>query len=511
MMTRWMKTSWLAGLAATGALTLGLTGFSPAQSQGERTQSTFTIPPAQELLRIEVDTPEQVRVNNDFEYSIRVTNTSDDVVLHDVRIAQKAQKGFEIESAQVQKKDQQQGNQQQGNQQQGNQQQGNQQQGNQQQSADQQKGQNEKQSQDEKKSQSDSKQKGQSEKKSQGDSQQKGREDASQNDQKQSQSKGKSEWTISQLEPGETRTIRVKASSENEGEQQMCLMVKSFTPALCLTTTFTRPELKVALDLPEKANVCEPFDIEYYIKNTGTGAVETLTVKSDLPDGLTLEDGSKKINFEVDGLDPEEVRKFVATVMASKAGSYSTRGVVTAPGGLKARSKKWSVDVRAADLAVAIDGPGRVHIDREATYTVRVSNNGDAPARDTSLMLQFPQTADLVSTGEIRESDQNVASSGNQSGSGETRTAAYRGAGSGQDKQESGDQKQQDQKQQDQEKSEPADEQWNLGDLKPGQTREVEVTLRPEEARKMQIEAVAVHLCGGKEKSEKIRSTAATM
>ena len=473
-MTRWTNRRWLAGLATMIALTSGLSSLTWGQSQGDRTQSTLLVPPAQELLRIEVDTPDQVRVNNEFEYSIRVTNQSDSVVLHDIRIAQKTQDGFEIESAQIQKKEQHQESDQSAEpSKQGN---------------DQQVKSGESKSQNKKQGKDGSREKGQDE------------------------SAGRNAWTISQLEPGETRTIRVTASSENEGDQQMCLMVKSFTPALCVTTTFTKPELQVAVDLPEKANVCEPFEIEYYIKNTGTGAVETLTVQSDLPEGLTLEDGSRKVNFDVDGLEPDQVRKFAATVMAKEPGEYSTRGIVTAPGGLTARSKKWSVDVRAAELAVAIDGPNRVHIDREATYTVRVSNNGDATARDASLMLRFPQSVGLVSTGQVQKSDETVASSDSQGGNGaQTRTAAYRGDGSSQEngREQEGDGQTASESSGDQ-ASEPADEQWDLGDLGPGETREVQVTLRPDEARKMQIEAVARHMCGGEEKSEPVDTIAGT-
>lgn len=41
---------------------------------------------------------------------------------------------------------------------------------------------------------------------------------------------------IAILKPGESRTIHVKASADEEGDLRSCLAIVNYTPALCLTS-----------------------------------------------------------------------------------------------------------------------------------------------------------------------------------------------------------------------------------------------------------------------------------
>ena len=50
------------------------------------------------LIMLRADMPDQVRVGEQFTYSVNVTNSSDNVVLHDIKLKQKKAKGFTVES-----------------------------------------------------------------------------------------------------------------------------------------------------------------------------------------------------------------------------------------------------------------------------------------------------------------------------------------------------------------------------------------------------------------------------
>lgn len=420
---------------------------------------SLDFPGNQRMLQLRVEAPESVRVRNDFEYDIHVTNTTDNVILRDVQIAQESSKGVEIEAAHV------------------GAQSNEQKKSDKKQSAKKQKQAEKKQQQAEKKQQQAEKQQQQAEKKQQS-----------------SQSRQKT-WTINELKPGETKVIHVTAASDKEGQAEMCLMVKSYTPALCFTTNVVKPQLDLVMKTPEEAIICQPFEIEYFVRNPGSGDLKKLQLNVQLPEGLELTNGKKSIEFPIDGLEAEGVRKFVANVVARKAGEFSTRATATAPNDLKARSEKRSIKIRAPQLAVAVNGPDRVYLERDATYTLMVTNHGDAPARDATLMLHFPQSAGLVSTGQIQDTEEKVAKK-------------QQGKAKSDAKSKKGEQKKQAETKTS--SSEYADETWEIGALQPGETKMVQVTLSPSDAEKMQLKAVATHICGPESKSEEVTAMANT-
>jgi len=63
-------------------------------------------------------------------------------------------------------------------------------------------------------------------------------------------------------------------------------------------------------------------------------------------------------------------------------------------------------DVIAPDLKVAIDGPNRRYLDREATFTMSVANPGTAPAKNVELVAQLPPGLKFVSTNNSGHYDQ---------------------------------------------------------------------------------------------------------
>jgi hypothetical protein len=80
------------------------------------------------------------------------------------------------------------------------------------------------------------------------------------------------EWTISMLELGESRAIDVTAVSDTEGNAESCIMLRAFTPVLCMSTRFVAPQLELVKQTPSKASLCGPIEFEYIIKNTGSGS-----------------------------------------------------------------------------------------------------------------------------------------------------------------------------------------------------------------------------------------------
>lgn len=369
----------------------------PAQAKQAAGAETLRLPPEKPFVEVTVQAPKEVRVGQSFDYQIRVQNNSENVALHDLVIAQHAGAGFEIESSEVREnasasRDQQ-----------------SQKSGQQQQQA----------KEGEKPEQAAAKQ--QKSDSGQREQDQAKRDNAKSGNAKQRRSRGDgSSWKIDRLMPGESQMIHVTAVSDSEGAGDLCVAVESYVPAVCLATRFTKPELEIVKQAPETANICDEIQFEYLVKNTGTGDLERFTVRDELPDGLRTVEGEAKLEFTLeDGLKAGDTRKFVARLRASDTGELTSRASVEGPGGLEARSNRAGTRVVKADLAVAIEGPQAQEVGGLANYTVRVTNNGDAPAPGAQLRVYFPRSADLVRASEPSKTGgdltQGLASSGRSS------------------------------------------------------------------------------------------------
>lgn len=485
-----------------GATALMVCGAAQAQEQARQRNeraaasgASLTLPAGENLLELRVEGAQQARVGERFNYQIHVRNLSDNVMLHDVKIAQSGGEGFSIESSQIQSGQQQ---------------------------------------------PSQRREQGQAQSGAKPQSQQSKEKNESPRQSQDTQSGAKqaddrNAWTIDKLGPGQTRTISVEAASDKEGRSTMCLAVVSYTPALCIVTEFVKPDLELVKTVPEAAGLCEEIEFSYYVKNTGSGEARTFTIVDELGEGLQTVSGEPKLSFQVDGIKPGDTRKFVAKLRAKKPGEFSSRAVARQGEQVLARSPEATVQVRQAELAVAIDGPRAEEINKPLYYTIRVTNTGESVAPDVQLTLGHG-AAQLVRAGEPQRSDRAVERSQQSSGS---PTPASREASS-QRRQSSSDQERespqsaqrqsqenrqpgeqeanrnqgqnrqrnQASRQGSQEQSERASHSWRLGDLQPGETRSVSVILRGREGGEARLRAVAEFVCGVDRERQRISTVA---
>ncbi|GAA5504841.1 DUF11 domain-containing protein [Novipirellula caenicola] len=216
---------------------------------------------------------------------------------------------------------------------------------------------------------------------------------------------------IAMLNPGQSRTLEVTASADEEGELRSCLEIASYTPAICLSSKVVKPQLELTKTAPDKANRCDVIELEYAVKNGGSGDVGPFVVTDSLGDGLATIEGNSELEFKVDGLKAGDTRKFVARVYAQKAGTFSSRAEAKAKNSdLSSRSKETSTDVITADLAVNVEGPNRLYGDQMAEFTASITNTGNAPAENVQVRVLWPNKSRLLDM-----SDMSIAKQDKQS------------------------------------------------------------------------------------------------
>jgi uncharacterized repeat protein (TIGR01451 family) len=440
---------------------------------------TMTLPPASGAIEITAEAPAEARVNSDIEYRIRLRNVTDNLMLHDIVLAEGKSGTSKIESVTL--ADEKPAGPASENQQS---------QKDQKEAAAPQDEQNPQPQNDDQQNQEGQ---NQSQKKQKRQKQKKQNPKQAQSESAGLTSSGDGTWTIGVLGPGQSKTLVVKASAEQEGPAMTCLTVKSFQPAICLMTEVVKPEIQITKNAPKQAPLCEPFEIEYVITNPGTGDIDAFTLRDPLPEGLRLIDEEQKIAYKVDGLKAGDTRSFIARVVADRPGDYRSRAEAVAGEDLQARSAEVGTKVVAADLAVQIEGPTQTYVNRNLTYTAFVRNAGDAPARDARLTLRLPQqNMRLVDIGSVRTSDRQFqtraknqptnAPEAEPLGAEKAANAAEQKKAAGNDEQNS---------------PQLADARTiELGDLAPGETRQVGFVVRATEADTFPVQAAATSVCG---------------
>ena len=120
--------------------------------------------------------------------------------------------------------------------------------------------------------------------------------------------------------------------------------------------------------------------------NAGTGTAHDVKLHVNLPAGLATTDGKKVVDASLGNIAQGQIREVVAHLKAARTGSYSTQAVVKSEGDTKS-SDALSTAVRAPRLAVAVKGPEQDYVGKQLAYQVKVTNAGDAAARDAHVRV----------------------------------------------------------------------------------------------------------------------------
>ena len=205
--------------------------------------------------------------------------------------------------------------------------------------------------------------------------------------------RGRLGWNVGTLKPGDEVVIRVELVPTGEGEIGSVATV-TFAAAVTSRTRVTRPELALEVVAPKDVLIGEDLVMRIRVSNTGTGVATGVVLSNLLPVGLSHPAGGE-LEYEVGDLPPGEMRELDLELKASKAGAAVNRLVARGDGQLQVE-KQTQLAVLAPGLDVALDGPRKRYLDRQATYTVSVMNPGTAAAHEVELVTYLPQGLDFV-------------------------------------------------------------------------------------------------------------------
>lgn len=211
---------------------------------------------------------------------------------------------------------------------------------------------------------------------------------------------GTVKWSLGDLEPEETKVIRITGISGEPGEIPICADVTYHLPQLCLMTNVVQPKLAVTMHAPSEALVCDAIPVTIVASNTGSGAVKNVEIKEALPAGLKTSEGDTKVVENIGTLNPGETREISLTVRPDKTGKFTGAAKAVGEGGLSAESAPTTIVVRQPVLTIEKSGPEKRYINRKATYDITVENTGDGAAASTIIENPIPVNMSYESASE---------------------------------------------------------------------------------------------------------------
>ena len=202
-------------------------------------------------------------------------------------------------------------------------------------------------------------------------------------------------WDLGNLEPQQERTITLQLTPLQEGELGSVARV-TFQAAASVRTISTRPELKIVQKAPTQVKIGQLVEIELEISNPGTGEATGVVLQEDVPVGLEHPQGRELDNF-IGNLGPGEIRRQILRMKAVQAGTVENTIRVKGDDGLE-NYHSVPIQIVAPQLQVALSGPSRRYLERQAKYEVQIANTGTADADNIDISVQLDRGFTFVST-----------------------------------------------------------------------------------------------------------------
>ena len=195
-------------------------------------------------------------------------------------------------------------------------------------------------------------------------------------------------WTISKLEAKSRQRLRLELVPRSSRPVDLGV-TWNFKPVSALTQIEVQePKLQMSVVGPQDIQFGETKLYTISVSNPGSGDAENVVLTL-----LPISDGGGTAGVREMGVIEAGTRRTVEVELtARQAGQLAVRATASADGGLQTQAEQ-RVRVRRANLEVEVAGPSEKYAGTTARYAIKVSNTGDATARDVVAVAALPMAA----------------------------------------------------------------------------------------------------------------------
>lgn len=195
-------------------------------------------------------------------------------------------------------------------------------------------------------------------------------------------------WNLGDLGANRTEVIRVTARADEIGRADNCVTV-SYNNFLCASLPIVQPDLTIAKRATARAFTCDEIELTYRVCNPGTGVARNVVVADTLPEGLTV-GGRNSVRREFASIAPGDCEEFTVIATAARSGQFASAATATAAGDLTASSEQPQTVVVQPNLIITSECRDQVFLTLPFQHSYTVTNTGDGPSQNTSLVVTLP-------------------------------------------------------------------------------------------------------------------------
>jgi uncharacterized repeat protein (TIGR01451 family) len=195
-------------------------------------------------------------------------------------------------------------------------------------------------------------------------------------------------WELGALQPKEEKVLRMKLVAERKGDASPQAWV-TFTGSSVLHIKVREPKLAIKVQGPPKLLLGETAAFQIEVNNPGDGSTDQVKIHANLSEGLECPRGNK-IDFDIGNLAAGETRTVTVMCITKRGGTQKCAVHADAEGGLRAQEAA-QINVTMPRLELQLVGPGLRYLGRKALYSFKVTNPGDAPATNVTLSDVVPE------------------------------------------------------------------------------------------------------------------------
>jgi len=216
------------------------------------------------------------------------------------------------------------------------------------------------------------------------------------------------QWDLGTMSPQQVRRLRVTGKAVEPGRMSHSGGARlNFAYDITTVVDAVEPMLELKAEGSTDVVISDPIDVLLEVRNDGTAPAKGAKIECTLPKGLLTKEGKSKIDLPVGNLASGEALKFDLSLMASAVGTYETRFVATAVGGLT-RTASVRTTVRKPKLRIDAQAPKMRFVGNMIRYEITLTNIGDADARETEIRQMLADGTSLAAADEGGQADGNA-------------------------------------------------------------------------------------------------------
>jgi hypothetical protein len=162
------------------------------------------------------------------------------------------------------------------------------------------------------------------------------------------------------------------------------------------TTRVEQGRLAVHLEAPPSGLSGQQVPVRVAVTNAGAVPAGNVVVWAQFDDALTHGSGKNPVELTAGTLAPGETKTLELPLSAKAAGRFAVRASATADGNLSAASAPVAVDLRRAELQLAVTGPRLAYVNQEFAWTVTVGNPAETSVSNVVVRATLPTEVRLT-------------------------------------------------------------------------------------------------------------------